>query len=295
VGYPGKVLFAADDLELRRLETTAIIGPNGAGKTTFLKIILGQIPPLEGEVVLGASLKVGYFAQAHEDLHPERTLVEEIEAAAPKMLLAEIRGYLARFLFTGDEVFKKVSTLSGGEGSRLALAKLALSDANLLLLDEPTNHLDIPSQEILQEVLAEYEGTILLVSHDRYLIDALSTQIWDIDEQHGRLRVFKGSYSEYRSQKEIEREVERAEIAPRTRKGSPTQKPRPSSDERRRQARLKEVEEQIAALEELLSGLSRRLENPPADPAKVHKLGTEYVRVQKELDELMKEWEGLHT
>jgi len=295
VGYPGKVLFAADDLELRRLETTAIIGPNGAGKTTFLKIILGQIPPLEGEVVLGASLKVGYFAQAHEDLHPERTLVEEIEAAAPKMLLAEIRGYLARFLFTGDEVFKKVSTLSGGEGSRLALAKLALSDANLLLLDEPTNHLDIPSQEILQEVLAGYEGTILLVSHDRYLIDALSTQIWDIDEQHGRLRVFKGSYSEYRSQKEIEREVERAEIAPRTRKGSPTQKPRPSSDERRRQARLKQVEEQIAVLEELLSGLSRRLENPPADPAKVHKLGTEYVRVQTELDELMKEWEGLHT
>jgi ATP-binding cassette subfamily F protein 3 len=211
------------------------------------------------------------------------------------MLLAEIRGYLARFLFTGDEVFKKISTLSGGEGSRLALAKLALSDANLLLLDEPTNHLDIPSQEILQEVLAEYEGTILLVSHDRYLIDALATQIWDIDEQHGRLRVFKGSYSEYRSQKEVEREVERAEIAPRTRKGSPTQKPRPSSDERRRQARLKQVEEQIAALEELLSGLSRRLENPPADPAKVHKLGTEYVRVQKELDELMKEWEGLHT
>ena len=147
---------------------------------------------------MGASLKVAYFAQAHEDLHPERTLVEEIEAVAPGMLLAGIRDYLARFMFSGDEVFEQVSTLSGGERGRLALAKLALSDANLLLLDEPTNHLDIPSQEILQEVLSEYQGTILLVSHDRYLIDVLRTQIWEILPDEAAMRVFQGTYSQYR-------------------------------------------------------------------------------------------------
>jgi len=156
-------------------------------------------------VILGASLQIGYFAQAHEDLNPERTLVQEIEAVAPHLLLAEIRNYLARFLFAGEDVFRPVSTLSGGESGRLALAKLSLTSANLLLLDEPTNHLDIPSQEILQEVLADYQGTILLVSHDRFLIDALGTQIWDIDEAHKTMRVFQGSYSEYRAQREAER------------------------------------------------------------------------------------------
>ena len=133
-----------------------------SGEDYLLKTILEKIPPLAGEVELGASLKVGYFAQAHEDLHPERTLVQEIDAVAPDMLVADIRDYLARFLFTGEDAFKPVAVLSGGERGRLALAKLALTGANLLLLDEPTNHLDIPSQEILQEVLDEFQGTILL-------------------------------------------------------------------------------------------------------------------------------------
>ncbi len=155
IGYydEGHPLFHAPDLLLKRGECAAVIGPNGAGKTTFLKTILQLMPPLEGEVTLGASLQVGYFAQAHEDLHPERTLVQEIEAVAPTLLLGEVREYLAKFLFSGDDVFKQVSTLSGGERGRLALAKLSLAQANLLLLDEPTNHLDIPSQEIFQEVL----------------------------------------------------------------------------------------------------------------------------------------------
>ena len=159
IGYPGNPLLSSSDLELRRLECAAVIGPNGAGKTTLLKTILGLQPPLAGEISPGASLRFGYFAQAHEDLNAEQTLVQEIEAVAPQMLLADIRHYLARFLFTGEDVFRQVSTLSGGERGRLALAKLSLSDANLLLLDEPTNHLDIPAQEILQEVLAEFEGT----------------------------------------------------------------------------------------------------------------------------------------
>jgi ATP-binding cassette subfamily F protein 3 len=295
VGYPGNPLFQAPDIELRRLECAALIGPNGAGKTTFLKTILAQVPPLSGEVTLGASLDIGYFAQAHEGLNPQNTLVQEIETLAPKMLLAEIRSYLARFLFTGDEAFKPVSVLSGGERGRLALAKLALMGSNMLLLDEPTNHLDIPSQEILQDVLAQFEGTILLVSHDRYLIDALATQIWEIDESKEKLQVFQGTYSQYHEQQEAEREAQKiAQEDNRARNKGQPQKPRVTSEERRRKARLQEVETLIASSEDELRLVSLKLENPPADPAKVRKLGNEYVRVQRELDNLMEEWAELH-
>ena len=201
IGYAdeGKALFKVPDLTLVRGECAAIIGPNGAGKTTFLKTLLGQIPPLQGKAELGASLKIGYFAQAHEDLHTQWTLLEEIQAASPGMVPAAVRDYLARFLFSGDDVFKKVEVLSGGERGRLALACLALQGSNLLLLDEPTNHLDLPSQEVLQAILADFGGTILLVSHDRYLIDSLATQIWEVVTETALLRVFNGTYSEYKT------------------------------------------------------------------------------------------------
>ena len=196
MGYPDdqKVLFRAPDVLLWREECAALIGPNGAGKTTFLKTLLGELAPLDGQVKLGSSLKVGYFAQAHEGLDPERTPLEEI-LSVQEMSPGRARDYLAKFLFSGDDVFKKIEVLSGGERGRVALAKLALEGANLLLLDEPTNHLDIPSQEILQEVLADFPGTILLVSHDRYLIDALATQIWSVEDR--ALEVFRGSWTEY--------------------------------------------------------------------------------------------------
>lgn len=307
IGYPNRVLFQADDIELHRLECAALIGPNGAGKTTFLKTILEKLPPLKGEVILGASLVVGYFAQGHEDLQPARTLIEEIESVAPQMLLAEIRDYLARFLFYGEDVFKPVGVLSGGERGRLALAKLALSNANLLLLDEPTNQLDIPAQEILQEVLAGYQGTILLVSHDRYLIDALATQVWEIDERAGRLFVFKGTYSEYRSFQEARQEEHRMRVYAQRRgegAGKPASAKMPETKrttagltnaDRRRLARLREVEVDITRLEGQLEELSRKLENPPSDPLKVQRLGNEYVQLQKELDRLLLEWEELYS
>ncbi len=297
IGYPdeGKPLFRAPDLLLKRGECAAVIGPNGAGKSTFLKTILGQTPPLEGEVVLGASLRIGYFAQAHEDLRPERTLVQEIEAVAPNMLLAEIRDYLARFMFSGEEVFKKVSTLSGGERGRLALAKLSLAQANLLLLDEPTNHLDIPSQEILQEVLADFQGTILLVSHDRYLIDALATQIWEILPDQSALQVFQGSYTQYREFQQRQQEAESAKVALTPEAAPRKARPTPlSAEEKRRRQRLREVEERIAELEGEIAALARKLENPPADLAKVQRLGSDYARCQDELEKLMEEWEQLH-
>ncbi len=297
IGYQdeGKPLFHVPDLVLKRGECAALIGPNGAGKTTFLKTLLGALPPLEGEVLLGASLDIGYFAQAHEDLNPERTLVEEIEAisssVARGMLLAEIRDYLARFLFTGEDVFQQVATLSGGERGRLALAKLSLTDANLLLLDEPTNHLDIPSQEVLQEVLQDYQGTILLVSHDRYLIDALGTQIWEIEPDEAAMRVFGGTYTQYRA----EREAEKAALAEaRQQKQGPDRRERSgrsSAAERRRKRRLEELEGQITVLEARLESLAEQLESPPSDPEQVERLGIDYVDVQGEMEDLLNEWE----
>lgn len=295
IGYPdeGKPLFSAPDLLLKRGECAAIIGPNGAGKTTFLKTILDQMPPLSGETILGASLHIGYFAQAHEGLQADQTLVEEIESIAPNLLIGEIRDLLARFLFTSEDVFKKVGVLSGGERGRLALAKLSLTQANLLLLDEPTNHLDIPSQEILQEVLADYQGTILLVSHDRYLIDALATQVWEIDPEKTVLGVFEGTYSQYRLYQETQKA---ASPELKTRPDSPAARLRqPSStpEERRRKARLKEVEAAIESHETQLQALSRQLENPPPDPQAIQRLGQEYVTCEGALEELLKEWESL--
>src|SRR5690606_16743236 len=191
IGYPGNELFEAEDIELRRLECAALIGPNGAGKTTFLKTTLDRLEPLHGEVILGASLQIGYFAQAHDSLNLENTVLDEL-LNFRNLPVSEARNYLARFLFREDDVYKKVSMLSGGERGRLALAILALRGANFLLLDEPTNHLDIPSQEALQEALEQFSGTILMVSHDRYLVNALATQIWALED--GRLRVYPGGY-----------------------------------------------------------------------------------------------------
>ena len=294
IGYPGRLLFSAPDIILRRGDCAALIGPNGAGKTTFLRTVLGQLEPLEGEVTLGASLKIGYFAQAHEGLNPENTLVQEIDSIVPHWLPGQIREYLGKYLFSGDDAFKKVSVLSGGERGRLALAKLALQDTNLLLLDEPTNHLDIPSQEVLEAVLDNYGGTILLVTHDRYLIDALGTQIWEIEPDESQLTIFEGTYSQRREERErlaALQNIEKVKVStarPARRSADPALK-----EERRRVARLQELENKIATLEAELSQLGFRLENPPSDPAKVAQLGQEYQRVQHEMDVWLAEWEGL--
>ncbi|MEN4011655.1 MAG: ABC-F family ATP-binding cassette domain-containing protein [Bellilinea sp.] len=316
VGYhdEGKPLFHAPDLLLRRGECAAVIGPNGAGKTTFLKTLLGQIPPYSGEVLLGASLKIGYFAQAHEGLNPELTLMESIFEIVPDWLPAQARDYLARFLFTGDDVFKTVNLLSGGERGRLALARLALQGANLLLLDEPTNHLDLPAQETLQSLLADYQGTILLISHDRYLIDSLATQIWEVLPGRQALRLFEGSYSEYRAALAAQAAAEAARRASagsarRASAGSARrseaevnarasfERPRgePSNNRlRQRQQQLEAVEAEIHALETRLAALSRRLENPPADPQQVRRLGEEFQQVQAALETQLNRWAELH-
>jgi ATP-binding cassette subfamily F protein 3 len=299
VGYPDKLLFHSPDLELRRGDCAALIGPNGAGKSTLLKTILGQLTPLAGEVILGASLHVGYFAQAHEGLDPERSVLDEIVAASPGMLPFQGREYLGKYLFSGDDVFKKVSMLSGGERGRLALAKLALQDTNLLLLDEPTNHLDITSQEVLQAVLDAYQGTILLVSHDRYLIDALATQIWEVDPDESQMTTFKGSYSQMKEERKKEEElltiqqIEKNDIRNSVVENRKI-KSASTKEERRRLAQLQQLENKIAELEATLANLGTQLESPFVKPHEVAVLGKEYERVQKEMDGKLAEWEALN-
>ncbi|HLO28143.1 MAG TPA: ABC-F family ATP-binding cassette domain-containing protein [Anaerolineales bacterium] len=302
-GLPEKLLFRAPDIELRRQDCASLLGPNGAGKSTFLKTILGQLEPLAGEVKLGASLHIGYFAQAHEGLDPEKTVLDEILAQSPGMLPYQGRDYLGKYLFSGDDAFKKVSMLSGGERGRLALAKLALQDTNLLLLDEPTNHLDIPAQEVLQSVLDAYQGTILLVTHDRYLVDALATQIWEIDPDESRMTVFNGTYSQMKQEREKEAARLAAQQAPisesrisniEAREARKSQNAK-MKEERRRIAQLQELENTIAELEAKLANLSAQLESPFVKPNEAAKLGTEYERVQREMDEKLGEWERMQA
>ena len=289
VGYADdpSALFAVPNLVLRRGECAALIGPNGAGKTTFLKTILGETPSFSGSVRMGAGLHVGYFAQAHQGLDSNRTVLQEIQETAPRWTVGQCRDFLARFLFTGDTVDKTIAVLSGGERGRVALAKLALQGANLLLLDEPTNHLDLPSQEILQAALQEFPGTILLVSHDRYLVNALATQVWAIHPGTRRMQVFSGNYSAYGAQRREDQERARVAEAGERRRGD---RPRPRDSGA---AEIHTAEDRIAGLEAELSELARQLEAAGSDVARVSELGGRYVALQAELDAELERWERL--
>ena len=294
IGYPDNLLFECDDIELRRLGCAALIGPNGSGKTTFLKTITGQLQPLSGTVRLGASLELGYFAQAHEQLHPKNRVIDEL-MRHHEMPVSQARNYLGHYMFRGDDVFQLVETLSGGERGRLALAILALARANFLLLDEPTNHLDIPAQEMLQEVIENFDGTILLVTHDRYLVDHLATEIWQLED--GRLEVFKGDYQEFLAEREKMNERKRSENASsraaiKERSGSSR-----SNDyaNRKKAQRLIEVENQIGEAEQLLAHITRRLQEAAEADAfdNIRGLSIEYTGVEEKLEALLKEWEEL--
>ncbi len=296
IGYtPAAPLFAADDIDFRRTECAALIGPNGAGKTTFLKTILGDLPPLSGRLRHGASLDLGYFAQAHDELDMDtgRTVLEEL-LVHHFMLTSEARNYLARFLFTGDDIYKPVSALSGGERGRLALALLMRQQANLLLLDEPTNHLDIPAQEVLESVLDEFDGTILLVSHDRYLVSRLASQIWLLDR--GRLRVYEGGYDEYLAARAHEAVMEAAQAQAERKAVRPTRQ-RSEQDRALRLAsqQAAALENAIHQLETHLNLLAQQLEAAGSAQQfdKVRQLGLEYSTVEADLERRLAEWAQL--
>jgi ATP-binding cassette subfamily F protein 3 len=302
IGYPGTPLFHADEIELFRQERVALIGPNGTGKTTFLRTLMNEVEPLDGRIHLGASLDISTFSQAHENLNPQRSALEEL-LSHRAMPTSQARNYLARYLFRGDDVFKQVRMLSGGERGRLALAILALDDANFLLLDEPTNHLDIPAQEVLQDALIHFEGTVLLVTHDRYLVDKLATQIWDL--RNGRLQVHRGGYHSYLAARE--HAEERAKQDRQQKKAAANANGRLSAEAaaRKRAKALSETEFLIQKMETKLQELGQELESlsmaiasggnrPLAQEwERLSSLTQGYDATQEQLDALISKWEAL--
>lgn len=289
VGFPNHPLFSARNLELRRGEFAALIGPNGSGKTTFLRTMLGQVPPLKGEVELGASLQIGYFAQAHDALRGEHSVLVELQRHK-SIDDGPARSYLAQYQFRGEDVYKQLNMLSGGERARLALAVLALDGANFLMLDEPTNHLDIPAQEALQDALSDFPGTILLVSHDRYLIDRLASQIWELRDR--QLHVFTGTYREYT--------LRRAALSPSAQPRQMLLKPKPmvrdnSRETRKRTQNLALLEERIrqqeASVQRLYSSLHKASQQQAFD--RVNQLSREVAQAEAALENLLSEWEKL--
>ena len=298
IGYDaGAPLLDVPDCLILRGETVALMGPNGVGKSTLLKTLCGDFPALAGDVRLGAKVKAGFFAQAHETLDEAKTLVDEVLAVKP-LLISEARDWLGRFLFSGEDVFRVVSTLSGGERGRLALAKLALEGANLLLLDEPSNHLDIDSQDVLQAVLSQFDGTILLASHDRYLIDALATQVWQL--KPGDLSITYGGYQDFlraRNRKLRQAADAKAQETARSQgKGAAAPVARkPGLNPFEAARRASELETTIQVLEARLGEITAQLDSASlaGDAGKVRTLGVTYTRTEAELEAALEEWGSL--
>ena len=333
IGYPDKTLATDISLILRRGECLGVIGPNGSGKTTFVKTILGKLPSLSGEVRWGAKVQIGYYAQQLEDLDDRNEIIMELRRVAPSSATAgELRSFLAKFLFSGDDVYKHVRDLSGGEKGRLALAKLIYSGVNVLVLDEPTNHLDIPSREALEEALEAYEGTIITISHDRYFLDRVATQILALDGA-GNAEHYNGDYTEYhdwraarlkgdtnedaldpngahhKSARGISAGESRSgkgkSVPPALAGGSKRGKSKaaPSASGSSRIKVIKKprdpemIESEISQLEKRLAELSEEMARPEIarDISKLVKTNDDYQRGEARLAELIDEWERAET
>lgn len=297
MGFPGRPLFHDVSFQVRRGQRIFLLGPNGCGKTTLLKVMNGQYAPLQGSVRLGAKVSIGYYDQTQEGLDPGKTVIDEVWDAYPDRTQTEIRNALAAFLFRGDEVFKSVSLLSGGERARLLLLKLMLARDNLLLLDEPTNHLDIASCEALEEALSGYDGTIFIVSHDRYFINRMADHV--IRLTGDGCRVFPGNYDAYLAelQKEdaAEPETPAAPVPPkaneyRLRKEQESARRKLATRIRRNEEAITDAEAAVAALHEQLAD-----EAVAADYGRVLGLTAELDRQNTELERLMEEWEQLQN
>ena len=305
--YDGKRLFSHGTFSLQKGEHVALIGDNGTGKTTLLKILNGLVQADEGEFRLGSKVKIAYYDQEHAVLNMEKTLFDEIQDSYPDMNNTKVRNVLAAFLFTGDDVYKRIQDLSGGEQGRVSLAKLMLSDANFLILDEPTNHLDIQGKEVLEEAIRNYEGTVLYVSHDRYFINKTATRI--IELFSNRFDNYIGNYDYYIEKKEDVRaygelqqkdkepleaidpeEAQRLEEKESKRLDWENQKEL-SAKRRKWQNALQKAEEKIAKLEERKEELTASMEEVGSDVGRLMEIHREQEAIDKELEEQYAIWE----
>lgn len=291
-------LFEHISFEIKRGEKTAILGQNGTGKTTLLKMICGLEDADEGTAVTGTNVEIGYYDQEHNVLHPEKTIFEEIQDDYPYLDHTEIRNVLAAFLFTGDDVFKLVKQLSGGEKGRVSLAKLMLSEANFLLLDEPTNHLDISSREILESAINNYSGTVLYVSHDRYFINRTATRILDLTEK--KLLSYPGNYAYYLEKKDTMeniyldarpdttsvKEVSRGKLEWKAQKEYETKKRKLQNAYKKEEERIEELENRIAAIDEEML-----LPKNATNAANLTELSKEREEKETALTDAMERWE----
>lgn len=300
-------LFTDVNFEIKRGEHVAIIGDNGSGKTTLLKILNGLVPADQGTFRLGSNVEIGYYDQEHHVLHSEKTLFEEISDDYPYLNNTQIRNVLAAFLFTGEDVFKRISDLSGGERGRVSLAKLVLSNANFLILDEPTNHLDIMSKEILEDALNGYEGTILYVSHDRYFINRTAHRILDLTE--GQFVSYVGNYDYYLEKHDTVMAAIEAN-APQNADADSAVAAKAAESEvkldwkaqkeeqarlRKKENDLKKCEEKIAELEARISEIDTEMSDPTigTQVAKLQELSKEQTSCQEQLEKLYEQWEEL--
>lgn len=295
--FDGKTIFSNVNIDIKRGERVALIGNNGTGKTTILKIINQLLPKDSGKITLGAQVHIGYYDQEHQVLHAEKTIFDELQDAYPQMNNTRVRNVLAAFLFTGEDVFKKIADLSGGERGRVSLAKLMLSNANFLILDEPTNHLDITSKEILENALNNYTGTILYVSHDRYFINQTATRILDLSPNG--ITSYIGNYDYYIEQQLVStaRSEEKAAVVKEeteTKKDWKRSKEE-QARERKRQNDIKKTETRIEELEQLLSSLEEEMVLPEnaTNVAKLTEITTRQAAATEELEALYETWESL--
>lgn len=283
-------LVHAHRLELHRGERVALLGPNGSGKTTFLRTLMGELSPLRGAFQTGHNVAMGYYAQGHESLDMEATVLDEVLQVSPKMGEEKARTLLGRFLFYGDDVFKRVHQLSGGERNRVVLAQLMLKPGNLLVMDEPTNHLDISAREALEEVMGAYTGSILFVSHDRFFVDALADKLWIVED--GRLVEYLGSYRAYQEMRSRAREQEKNRPPKERAKSSAAAGRGEATEERQRKKRMAELETTLEHLEQEFEQVRSALDTASTaqDVAQITELGNQYVALEEQIGRCYDEW-----